>query len=313
VDAGPLGHRAEEEDPTPPVCWLPWDQEAEPLPVVYLSGAAARSILAALGLDGPKPDAGGPRHLPGASATLHTGGNERMVESRNVIGFFAGSDPALRDEAVVIGAHLDHLGRPGGVIHPGADDNASGVAALLEIARGMASLPAAPKRSVIVAFWTGEEEGKFGSGYFVRHPRWPLSRTAVYINLDMIGHPWLAEELAKLVTDSALPEGSEFLSRTKALEFAEPGLPVDAPELAAALRWAGPAVGMALHLDRCDGTRGGSDYRDFARARVPWIRFFGNFFPGYHEPGDTPEALDPAQVQRMARLAFATAWRLAER
>jgi hypothetical protein len=69
---------------------------------------------------------------------------------------------------------------------------------------------------------------------------------------------------------------------------------------------------MALHLDHTDGTRGGSDYRDFARARVPFIRFFGNFFPAYHEKGDTAEALDPAQVQRMARLALATAWRLAE-
>ncbi len=313
VDPGPLVRRAEKEDATPPACWLPWDKEAEPLPVAYLSGAAARSILAALGLDDPKTEGSGPRQLAGARATFHTGGSERRVEARNVVGYFAGSDPALRDEAVVIGAHLDHLGRPGGVIHPGADDNASGVAALLEIARGIASLPAAPKRSVVVAFWAGEEEGKFGSGYFVRHPRWPLARIAAYINLDMIGHPWLAEELAKLVADTKLPDGAGFLSRTKVSEFAEPGLPVDAPELAAALRWAGSAAGMALHLDRCDGTHGGSDYRDFARARVPWIRFFGNFFPAYHEAGDTAEALDPAQVRRMARLALATAWRLAER
>jgi hypothetical protein len=266
VDAAPPGGRAEKEDATPPACWLPWDKEAEPLPVAYLTGAAARSILAALGLDGPKSDEGGPRLLQGARATFQTSGGERMIESRNVVGYLAGSDPALRDEAVVIGAHLDHLGRPGGVIHPGADDNASGVAALLEIARGIASLPAAPKRSVVFAFWAGEEEGKFGSGYFVRHPRWPLARIAVYINLDMIGHPWLAEELAKLVADSKLPDGAGFLSRTKVPEFAEPGLPADAPELAAALRWAGPAAGMALHLDPCDGTHGGSDYRDFARA-----------------------------------------------
>jgi hypothetical protein len=70
---------------------------------------------------------------------------------------------------------------------------------------------------------------------------------------------------------------------------------------------------MTLCLDRTDGTHGGSDYRDFARARVPFVRFFGSFFPGYHEPGDTPENLDPAQVRRMARLALATAWRLADR
>lgn len=313
VDLGPQSGRRKKEDTTPPICWLPRDKEAEPLPVVYLSAGAARSLLTALGLLGPETVDSRPRNLPEIKATFHTRGKERLTESRNVIGFLPGGDPVLRDEAVMIGAHLDHLGLRKGVIHPGADDNASGVAALLEIARGMASFPAAPKRSVIVAFWTGEEEGKFGSGYFVRHPRWPLSRIAVYINLDMIGHPWLPEELTKLVTDSGLPDGAGFLSRTKVFQFAEPGLPVDDPKLAEALRWAGPAVGMALHLDRCDGTHGGSDYRDFARAGVPWIRFFGNFFPGYHEPGDTPEALDPAQVQRMTRLAFATACRLADR
>ncbi len=58
---------------------------------------------------------------------------------------------------------------------------------------------------------------------------------------------------------------------------------------------------------------GGSDYRDFARARVPFVRFFGNFHPAYHEPGDTPEALDPAQVRRVARLGLATAWLIADR
>lgn len=79
------------------------------------------------------------------------------------------------------------------------------------------------------------------------------------------------------------------------------------------LRRAGPAAGLALHLDRTDGKNGGSDYRDFARAGLPWVRFFGNFFPAYHESGDTPDQLDPAQVQRMARLCFATAWLLANR
>jgi hypothetical protein len=68
-----------------------------------------------------------------------------------------------------------------------------------------------------------------------------------------------------------------------------------------------------MHIDWTDGTYGGSDYRDFARAGVPFIRFFGNFFPDYHKPGDTPDRLDIAQVQRIARFAFATAWELANR
>jgi hypothetical protein len=300
-------------EPPPSSFYLPFDAATEAPPLVRLSPAAARASLAAAGLDAVSARVAKPGEVPGATVTLRTAGSERLVWSRNVLGLLVGSDPKLREEAVVLGAHLDHLGRNGDVTYPGADDNASGVSALLEIARAFAVLPGRPKRTVVFAFWTGEEEGKLGSGHYVRHPRWPLARTTAYVNLDMIGHPWRPGELQKLVADTGLPDGAAFLAKVEPTMFAEPGLPLDAPDIAAALRWAGPATGMALHLDRTDGTHGGSDYRDFARAHVPFIRFFGNFFPGYHEKDDAPASLDPAQVQRMARLAFATAWRLADR
>jgi len=300
-------------DPPAARFFLPFDAGDEAPPLAHVSPVPARMLLAAAGLDLASGRGAKPCALPGVTVTLRGSGSERLAASRNVIAVLAGSDPKLREEAVILGAHLDHLGRSGDVIYPGADDDASGVSALLEIASAFARLPDRPKRTVVFAFWTGEEDGKLGSRYYVRHPLWPLARTTAYVNLDMIAHPWLPEEIRKLVADTRLPDGDAFFSGVKPADFAEPGLPVDAPDLAAALRWAGPATGMALHLDRCDGTRGGSDYRYFARARVPWIRFFGNFFPAYHEKGDTPGNLDPAQVQRMARLAFATAWRLAER
>ena len=123
----------------------------------------------------------------------------------------------------------------------------------------------------------------------------------------------LSAEIAKLVTDSRLPDGEAFLAKVEPADFVEPGLPLDAPVIAAALRRAAGMTGLALHLDRTDGTNGGSDYRDFARAGVPFVRFFGNFFPAYHEPGDTADKLDASQVRRVARLALATAWLLAGR
>jgi Zn-dependent M28 family amino/carboxypeptidase len=141
---------------------------------------------------------------------------------------------------------------------------------------------------------------------------WPLERTT-YLNLDMIGHPWLPEEIAKLVADTGLEQGGDLLTAMAPADFIELGLPAGLPELDAALRRAAIANGLALHFDRTHGKFGGSDYRDFARAGVPFIRFFGNFFPAYHEPGDTAEALDAEQVQRVARLALATAWLLADR
>jgi len=285
----------------------------EKLPLVRVSPVAADVILAAGNLDSASARAAKPLALPGATVAIRTGGTERLITSRNVVAFIAGSDTKLREDAIVIGAHMDHLGRVGDIVYPGADDNASGVSALLEIAKAFAAAPNRPKRTLVFAFWTGEEEGKFGSGYWVRHPLWPLKRIVAYLNLDMIGHPWSMEEIRKLVADTGLPNGEQFLAGVKPAEFAEPGVAEWSPELAEVLRRAGPAAGLALHLDRTDGKSGGSDYRDFARAGIAWVRFFGNFFPGYHEPGDTPDQLDPVQVQRMARFCLATTWLLANR
>jgi hypothetical protein len=286
------------------------DSPAQP-PLVLVSPAVAYAILGA----GAEPDlrAGKPRVPTGVTATIRVTGDERGVVGRNVLGAIPGSDPALRGEAVVLGAHVDHLGRKGETIYPGADDNASGVAALIEIAKALAASPRKPPRTVVFAFWTGEEEGHLGSEHYVRHPRWPLERTVLYANLDMIGHPWLPEEIRKLVADTQLPNGEEFLARVKAADFVEPGVAQSAPELCGLLEQAGLGLGLSLHFDRTNGKSGGSDYRAFARKGLPFIRFFGNYFPGYHEPSDKAESLDVAQVRKMARLALATAWLAAAR
>lgn len=279
-------------------------------PLVRVASTAAGDFLAALGIDLARPETLRARPLPGATATLTATGQSLPAASRNVIAVLRGSDPALAQEAVLVGAHMDHLGLRGGVLHPGADDNASGVAALLEIASGLARSPVKPRRTIIFAFWTGEEDGKFGSGHYVRHPLWPLARTSTYVNLDMIGHPWTAEELRKLALEADPQHGEAFLAQVEPAKFAEPGYAQWMPELAPLLAQAGRASGMALHLDPGEGINGGSDYRDFARMGVPWIRFFGNYFAGYHEPGDTADNLDSEQVARMTRLAFATVWLL---
>jgi hypothetical protein len=286
------------------------DEEAG-IPVVRLSAAAGRFVLGAHEQRGP-PDAAAPRN-PAAAVTLTFSGDERLVLSRNVIGMVPGSDPALRDEAVIVGAHFDHLGRARGVVHPGADDNASGTAALIEIAKAFAAAGRAPKRTVVFAFWTGEEEGHLGSAHYVRSPAWPLERTPVYLNLDMIAHPWTADELRTLVTDAKLAQGDRFLASVKPADFIELGVADSAPDLGPVLVRAARATGLALHLDWTDGKSGGSDYRAFARKGRPFVRFFGSYFDGYHEPTDTIEKLDPGQVLKMARLALASAWLFADR
>lgn len=295
------------------VYYLPYEPDDEDgIPVVRVSAAAGRALLAANGVSGAR-GAEAPRDLIGATVTLTFGGDEKLVMSRNVIGMIPGSDPALASEAVVIGAHFDHLGRAGGAVHPGADDNASGTAALIEIAKAFAGGGRPPRRTVIFAFWTGEEEGHLGSAHYVRSPAWPLDRTPVYLNLDMIAHPWTAAELRTLVEDAKLEQGDRFLAAVKPADFVELGVAESAPDLAPVLVRAARATSVALHLDWTDGKSGGSDYRAFAQRGRPFVRFFGNYFDGYHEPTDTIDKLDPGQILRMARLALAAAWLFADR
>ena len=285
----------------------------EALPVIRVSARAGNLMLATDGPADAPGDTARPKALDGVSASIVADGDERVFVSRNVMGVVRGSDPRLRDEAVIIGAHMDHLGRAGDRTYPGADDNASGVAALLEVAKVFAGMGRAPKRTIVFAFWTGEEEGHLGSEHYVRHSAWPLERTLVYLNLDMIGHPWKPEEIKTLVSGTRLENGAAFLSAVRVADFIELGVATSAPQLGPALAQAARASGLALHLDWTDGKRGGSDYRAFARKGVPFIRFFGNFFDGYHEPIDTPDRLDAGQVLKMARLALASAWLLADR
>jgi hypothetical protein len=301
-------------DAPAPVFFMPFEGAVDDAPpVVCVTAGVADSIFAPAGLTGASASGAPPHALAGVTATVKLGGDERLVMSRNVIGMIRGSDPVQRDEAVVIGAHLDHLGRSGDRMYPGADDNASGVSALLELARAFAASGHAPRRSLVFAFWTGEEEGHLGSVHYARHPMWPLERTSVYLNLDMIGHPWTAGELKTLVEDTRLERGAEFLAAVKPADFIELGVAEWASDLAPVLVQAARATGLALHLDWTDGKNGGSDYRAFARKGRPFVRFFGNYFDGYHEPIDTVEKLDAAQVLKMARLALASAWLLADR
>src|SRR5207302_3610087 len=119
----------------------------------------------------------------------------RESPSFNVVGILPGSDPKLKDEAIVIGAHYDHLGRGGegslapreGEIHHGADDNASGVAGLLELARMLSTQNPKPRRTIVFIAFSGEEEGLIGSSYYINHPVVPLQNTVAMINMDMIG------------------------------------------------------------------------------------------------------------------------------
>ncbi len=215
---------------------------------------------------------------------------------RNVVGVLSGSDSARKDEAVVIGAHYDHLGLGGrhsmnpnlaGQVHNGADDNASGTAAIIEIARAaVANGTRFPRTMVFVAF-AGEELGLIGSARYVTNPAVPLDQTVAMINLDMVGRPRGRILISGLETAPA----------------------VDADVTAAA------AVVTGLEVRRFqDGAGvGSSDDTSFLLKKVPAIGFFSGFHSDYHRPTDDWPQIDGVGAAGVATLAYELAARLSSR
>ena len=203
--------------------------------------------------------------------------------SVNVVGRIQGSDPALRDQVLVVGAHLDHVGRQGGIYFPGANDNASGAAAVVAIAGAFARGGPPPKRSVLFVLFSSEESGLYGSKRFVEHPPVPLERIVAYLNLDCVGH------------GDSIQVGS---GRTS------PKLWQLARDL--------DARGDRLTVEETWGD-GGADAAPFAEKKIPTIYFASKFSYTYlHLPSDQPATLNPSLYEALTRLAYRTAWVVAE-
>jgi hypothetical protein len=205
-------------------------------------------------------------------------------ETANVIGVMRGCDPALAEECVILGAHLDHVGRQGGeLLFPGANDNASGAAAVLEIAEAFVRGAVRPKRSVVFALFSGEEQGLYGAKKYVAQPPWPLERTVAMLNLDCVG-----------CGDSLKAGGGE--SSPRLWELAR-RLDADAAALMVEKTWSG----------------GGADATPFHEAGVPTLFFVTtNGYTHLHLPTDTPETLNEELFTEMTRLVCRTTLAIAE-
>jgi hypothetical protein len=230
-----------------------------PAPILVLDTEAARAALAAAGRDldieEPRASAGKLEHfdLPG-TLRLRYHARARDVASANVIGRIEGSDPRLAREAVVISAHLDHLGVDGsGAIRNGAIDNASGIAQLLAIARALTALPRPPRRTVILLATTGEELGLLGAEGFTAHPPWPIDQIVANVNIDQTGMLW---PIVDVVADGA-----------------------ERSSLAGPVARAAAALGLAVSPDPVpeQGFFLRSDQAPFARAGVPALIFRPGF------------------------------------
>ena len=206
---------------------------------------------------------------------------------RNIIGILPGRDDKLRREAVVIGAHYDHLGEGAAEeIYFGANDNAAGVGAMLSVARAFAAMPQASKRTIIFAAFDAEEIGRRGSKYYVSKSPLPINHTVMMINFDMIGRNE--------------PNGIYAVGTQSSRDVHE------------IHQNANRHVGLRLtHPESFRLWR--SDHSPFYFAGVPILYLFGGLDPDYNTPRDTWDKLIPRKVEKVARLAFLTALEVAHR
>ena len=249
--------------------------------------------LKALGL---RPVAGADyvRPFVAQSAELAHLGQQFEIPARNVVALVPGRDPALRAQVVVLGAHYDHLGRsprsaldPGAndAIRNGADDNASGTAAVLELARRFVRHPA--RRTVVVALFDGEELGLLGSREFVEHPPVPLDSVQAMLNFDMVG---------RLRNDRLIVYGTSSAAELPAIIDSANAGPLQLTELR--------ALG--------DGT-GPSDHSSFYLKGVPVLHFFTDIHPDYHRATDDADKLNAPGEARVVTFAERVARAVADR
>jgi hypothetical protein len=236
--------------------------------------------------------------VPGTKLAVHLVNSEfRKVTAMNVVGILEGSDPALKNETVVFGGHFDHLGIRNGAVYGGADDDASGTAAVMELARAFAGGPRL-KRTLVFAAFDGEEAGLLGSYYYAAHP---YGTTRTELNMDMI-----SRDDTPLTPEEAAQRPARDTSNEMFLIGA-----FYSPELKAILERNAREVGLEINYryDR-EATQNvlfrGDSY-PFVLDRVPSIWLFSGFTPDYHTPADTVDKLNVAKMEKTARMVYLTA------
>jgi len=232
--------------------------------------------------------------LDEASLTLVTQTHQESLKVPNLVGVVEGSDPILKDEFVVLGAHLDHLGIRGGEVYNGADDNASGSVGVLEVAEAIAMAP--PKRSLLFVLFTGEERGLLGSRHFVEHSPVPLEQIVAVVNIEMIGRwshrPMGSDQLFAIIGDSEDGTLRETLTRVN-------------------------GTGFGYQLDIPEKFLGGSDHVAFHNEGIPNITIAGSPPYGthddYHRPGDDADKIDISAMKKAVALIYELTLELANR
>ncbi len=218
---------------------------------------------------------------PVAAVTVVERSEPDRVEARNVVGVLPGSDPELKHEWIVIGAHHDHVGAyagPGDTIFNGADDNASGVSGVLELAQAFATRETSPRRTLVFATFTGEEKGLLGSRALVEQGTLPLDKLVFMLNLDMIGR-----------------------NSDAGVQVFGDGFVRDLRGLVEEVNTGAGRIDLAFAGQEYSAN---SDHHAFYREGVPFMFFFTGTHEDYHRIGDHAEKLDYRRMREIIRLAY---------
>ena len=268
--------------------------------LLELRDAAARSLL---GVDASALRRATDRtvqRLEGVTLTLRPRSTVlSRITAPNTVGILEGSDPTLRNEYVLFSAHMDHVGmaangrcqaRGGDSICNGADDDASGTAAVIELAEAFAQLEPRPRRSMIFLAVSGEERGLWGSRFFADHPPVPMGQVVANANMDMVGRNW---------TDTIVVIGRQHSDLGATLERVN-------------------AVHPELNMRAIDDIWPAedfyrrSDHYNFALKGVPILFFFNGTHPDYHQVSDHPDKIDADKEARLAQLIFYLGYDIAQ-
>ena len=226
-------------------------------------------------------------------ARLHTEVHTTTAEARNVVALIPGTHPTLRDEVIIVGAHYDHLGFGGEgslspdsrEVHNGADDNASGGAALIEIARTIIAGKSLDRTALFIAF-TGEEKGLWGSGHFVRDPTVDLSNSVGMLNLDMVGR--MDGDALTIFGFGTAQEWDQVVD--------EANLDLDQP----------------LDISKAPDGYGPSDHSSFYGEGIPVLHLFTGTHEDYHRPSDDWQLINSSGLDRVVALTAGIVKQLAE-
>ncbi|MGH9140317.1 MAG: M28 family peptidase [Vicinamibacterales bacterium] len=289
------------------------------IPVAQISPALAASLVAGtnrtfdeLAKSAETPHGLTPMALPGARVVLRTVVDRYVVPDRNVVALMEGSDPRLKNEWVIVSAHYDHNGADGTQIFNGADDNGSGVVALIEMAEAYALAAKEghrPRRSILFASWNSEERGLLGAWAYTEQPLAPLNTIAAVLNMDMIGRNEEipvggGQRFAGLEVQTAASNSNAL----NLMAFSK------VPDITAVVEKANGGIGLELKK-RYDNNSSNllrrSDQWPFLQRGVPAMGFITGLHPDYHTQYDRPEKINYVKMEKITRLVYQVSWDIA--